>query len=194
MVLNVFKNLKICLWNFKRGILERACLLVFKSFYKTIQSLSVDRHLEFTGSSLRMYVSYTSLVSLREDKGDTATQRRGVVMGCPTTCQEWFPGHFTRLVPLPVKKRKDWSSCTPLQLREVSPPFWISSCARFFTWPLWAHMPRPYLPEKAPLLSQECLKEKFWKPGKTWQLLMPYFIQLTSFRTSMVQVKSKGHP
>lgn len=88
MVLNVFKNLKICLWNFKRDILERACLLVLKSFYKTIQSISVDRHLELTESSLRMYASYTSLVSWREYKGDKATHRKGVVMGCPTTCQE----------------------------------------------------------------------------------------------------------
>lgn len=88
MDLNVFKNLKICLWNLKRDILERACLPVFKSFYKTINSISVDQRLEWTESSLRMYVSHTSLVSLREDKGDKATQRKKVVMGCPTTCQE----------------------------------------------------------------------------------------------------------
>lgn len=133
-------------------------------------------------------VTYLSLVSFREYKSSKATQRIGRVMGCLTACQESFPSG-----PHCCKKSHAWSRRGSLAHREVTPLFWMSLYTMIFTGPLWAHVPRTYLPAKLHSSIRNCPREKFWKPGKKWTVIS-YFIQFTIFWTSVLQEQKYSHP
>lgn len=101
-----FKKLKIA--RHDKGtsnIFEKACILVFKSFYRTIKSTSVDLDLELTKRFLEN-LPYTSLVRFRQYKeAKQLREKKRHVLGSPTTCQAQFPRHFTLLLSSLVKKR-----------------------------------------------------------------------------------------